>query len=154
LEEEYLMCLMVYIAADNPLPLIHQQSNGCFHVTELREDEVGVRRQFTKQHIRYVGSYEGCGCGFRYGIWPISDDSPWAEDNRADEAAGRESVERLSQYLFSAVKEGDVELYACWDGSQTDDPASRSTVTPAAIGEPSFEFQDRQFLTIKRAIPG
>jgi hypothetical protein len=143
------MCKMVYIAADRPLPLIEwQENNPGFWTGAIQED--GVRKQFTKPYVYEAGSHEGCGCGFAYGIWPIDDDSPWAEGRRADEEAGRESVRRLSEYLSRAVEEGEVELYACWDGDQEKDPVERATITPADLGGPAFEFKDSQFLIVQK----
>jgi hypothetical protein len=73
-----------------------------------------------------------------------------AASGRADEEAGRESVRRLSEYLSCAVEEGDVELYACWDGDQEKDPVQRATITPADLGGPAFEFKDSQFLIVQK----
>ncbi len=59
---------MIYIAADNPLPLIEWQENVTpFCVSELSEGEKRVKKQFTKPFVAYAGSYEGCSCGFSYG---------------------------------------------------------------------------------------
>jgi hypothetical protein len=148
------MCKMLFVAADEPLPLIPwQQNNPAFWVREIREAEAGVRKQFTKPYIYYVGSHEGCGCGFAYGIWPIDDASPFAMSKRAEEAAGREAVQCLSEYLARAVENGDVELYACWEEEQEYDPAERATVTPADVGGPAFQFKDSQFLIVQQPIP-
>jgi hypothetical protein len=145
------MCKMLYLAADQALPLIPwQENNPGFWVREIREAEAGVRKQFTKPYLCYLGSHEGCGCGFAYGIWPIDANSPFAEDKRADEEAGRESVRRLSEYLARAVADGAVELYACWDEEQECEPVERGAITPADIGGPAFQFKDSQFLTVQQ----
>jgi hypothetical protein len=145
------MCKMVYVASGRALPLIEwQENNPGFWVRELREAEEAVRKQFTKPSVYYLGSHEGCGCGFAYGIWPIADDSPYAERRHDEERAGRESVRRLAEYLSEAVEDGEVELYACWDGDQESNPDEQATITPLDIGGPAYEFKESQFLIIQK----
>jgi hypothetical protein len=149
------MCKMLYVAAVQPLPLISwQPSNPGFWVRELKEAEAGVRQQFSKPYVYYVGSHQGCGCGFAYGIWPIGPASPFAESERAEAEAGRESVRRLSEYLAHVVADGPIELYACWDEEQECEPAKRGVITSADIGGSAFQFEDSQFLTVRQpALP-
>src|SRR5829696_3612944 len=103
------MCMVVYVAADTPLPLIPwDERTPAFHVTELRPEVAAVRAHFSKPYVYYAGSHEGCGCGFSYGWW--NDD---AELN----ARNRETVRQLGAYLDAATRAaGPIELYACWSG--------------------------------------
>ena len=91
------MCMMVYIAANEPLELIEWVEDSLFCVTELSKDELRVRKQFSKPFVYYAGSYEGCSCGFSYGENPIED-----EDDERQDAAGRESVRLLSEVTFAS----------------------------------------------------
>jgi hypothetical protein len=145
------MCKMLYVAAAQPLPLIPwQPSSPAFWVRELKPTEAGVRQQFSKPNVYYLGSHEGCACGFAYGIWPIDPASPFVESERAEAEAGIESVRRLSEYLTRAVADGPVELYACWDEEQECEPAERGVVAPTHIGGPAFQFENSQFLTVQQ----
>ena len=136
--------MMVYIAAYNPLPLVEWQENVTpFCVSELSEDEKRVLKQFTKPHVAYVGSYEGCSCGFSYDSSPIED-----EDDERQDALSRESVRQLSQYLSKLVEEGNVEMFACWDGDQEANAEERLVVTPSYFGGEEFSFKEKQFLTV------
>lgn len=84
--------MLLYIAADEPLPLIDWQEDvTAFHVAELSEDELIVKKQFTKPFVVCAGSYGGCACGFSYGQTPIADETDARED-----ALARESVRQLS----------------------------------------------------------
>ncbi len=143
------MCMMVYIAADTSLPIIEwQYEKSVFSVTELLKGEECVRKQFTKSFVYYLGSYEGCGCGFsygdEYGDEPIED-----EDDLKRDIAARESVRQLSEYLSYVVKSGLIELYACWDGDQEANVEERLNVTPAYFGGESFAFEEKQFLEVQ-----
>jgi hypothetical protein len=136
--------MMVYIAADNPLPLIEWQENVTpFCVSELSEDEKCVTKHFTKPFIAYVGSYEHCGCGFSYGAMPIED-----EDDAREDALARQSVQQLSAYLWDIVKSGSVELFTCWAGDQESEPEEEWLVTPDYFGGEYFAFKEKQFLEV------
>ncbi len=136
--------MTIYIAADNPLPTIEWQENITpFWVSELSEDEKRVEKQFTKPFVAYAGSYEGCGCGFTYDDEPIEDD----DDARRDKLS-RESVKQFSEYLSNLVKNGSVELFACWDGDQEAEPEEKLTVTPDYFGGEEFAFEEKQFLMV------
>jgi hypothetical protein len=141
------MCLMVYIASDQSLPLIAwDETAPAFYVTELHTTEQSVRHQFTKPFIYYAGSHEGCGCGFDYGQWPILD-----SDDRNQEQAARETIRRLAIYLTSAVQSGTIEMFACWDGDQAAEPIERIAVIPAYFGGDAFAINEKQFLTVTLA---
>jgi hypothetical protein len=140
----FLMCMMVYIAADRALPLIEWKENVTpFCVTELSDDETVVKKQFTKPFIVYAGAFTGCSCGFSYDATPIED-----EEDARDDALSRESVRCLSEYLSNAVKTGPVEIFACWAGDDEDEPEERLAVTPTYFGGEQFEFKEKQFLVV------
>ncbi|MBN1426843.1 MAG: hypothetical protein JXB07_00575 [Anaerolineae bacterium] len=137
--------MMVYIASESPLPLIAWNDQcPAFYVTELpRPQDEQVRVQFSKPYVYYVGSHQGCGCGFLYGQYP------GFEDDANEERDKRESVARLSQYLAEAVAaNGPIELFACWDGDQAIEPEDWGNITPEDIGGEVFYLEELQFLVI------
>ena len=63
------MCYAIYIGTDTI------QTTGTFVAgqTDLYLEEpvqekelIGLQSKFTKTHIYYIGSYQGCSCGFAY----------------------------------------------------------------------------------------
>ena len=138
--------MVVYIAADSPLPLIEWQENAtAFYVAAPADDEMQVAKQFSKPFVAFAGSFGGCSCGFSYGETELED-----EDDRTEDALSRESVRQLSEYLSPLVRNGSVEIYACWDGDQEAGPEERLTVTPEYFGGEAFGFKERQFLVVER----
>jgi hypothetical protein len=136
---------MVYIAADNPLPLIEWQENITpFSVTELTEDEYKVKKQFTKPFIAHLGSFEGCSCGFYI---EDNESSEGEDDKRRDELA-YESVKQLSAYLSNIVKNGSIEIFARWHGNEESEPEERIIVAPDYFGGNEFGFEDKQFIEV------
>ena len=135
--------MAVYIAADNPLPLIEWQEDVTFFcVYELCDDEIVVKRHFTKPFVAHLGAYTGCSCGFSYG-GPID-----TEDDKHEDAQGRESVRLLSQYVSELAKNSEVELFSCWEGDQENEPEEKLTVSPDFFGGEEFEFKEKQFLKV------
>jgi len=126
------MCLAVYVASSEALPLIAwNQHAPSFYVEEIKVDDEVVRRQFTLPHVYYVGSHEGCGCGF-------------FKEGRVGEELdlAQEDYRRLAKYLREAQRrEADLELFTCWEGDQGRSPGYRETLTPADLEDADYEFK-------------
>lgn len=136
------MCLVVYLASDQPLPFIAWDENTpAFHVTEVREAELKVRQQFKKPHLYYLGSHTGCGCGF--------DDAQNNERNVDEHAATERTLNALGAYLAAAVATaGTLELYSCWDGDQGTQPDCRLELSPASFGAGMKWLAERTYVRI------
>ena len=114
------MCLLVFAAANEPLPLIPYRHGPDDSLSEtwpehaqrlcaetITESESAVRARFTGAHVIRLGSYDNCGCGF---------DTDNAEQDDAHAAAAtRESIAALARYVMD---HGVTELYACWSGDE------------------------------------
>ena len=135
------MCLVVYIAAPAPLPLIPWDQNApAFNVTDLTATEEPVRRHFTQPHVQQAGSHTGCGCGFNEG-------RQYAGYDGADEqrATAIQSSSQLARYL---VDHRVSQVYSCWSGDESEPQASVRTITIDALLEPDFYFRERELLVI------
>ncbi len=124
------MCIMVYMAADTELPLVPLNEESFICVVQPCESPVA--RQFSKNHIYYVGSYQGCGCGFTYdrnrdcSLLPpeVREFALHDDENR------RRSVDGLIGYLRDNLPlAGEIELYSCWDGNEAGTAAQVSELT-------------------------
>ena len=138
------MCMAVYLAADVRPPLVAwDKTRPSFTVMELTSKiDRAVRAQFSKPYVVYVGSHEGCGCGFNYGQYPDL-------HNHGDETENRRSVAALASYvgnLLSKVEE--VEVFSCWEGDQGGPVESRRTVGLPHLGGVAFRFRERELLRI------
>jgi hypothetical protein len=136
--------MVVYLAADAPLPLIDWSDNRpAFHVTELIPEDYRVRKQFSKPFVYYLGSHHKCGCGFRYGDQPLS-----SADDRQEDRDARDCVAALSTYLEAAVRHGPVEIFACWDGDQECEPANKTVLSTSDFYGDEFAFLEKELITI------
>ncbi len=136
--------MMIYLAADVPLPLVPwDEEEPGFHVDEISETEEGVRAQFQKAHVVYVGSHEGCGCGFQYGKWPEGTHEP------SELALCQASKAALAEYLSEqAGRVGRIELFACWDGDQEAIPEHQRSLAPAELAKPEFFFLEKELIAV------
>jgi hypothetical protein len=135
------MCLMVYLAADRPMPLVPQdEARPVFFVRELLPRDEGVRAQFSRHHVYYAGAYENCGCGFQYGEYPGMEEPEQV-------ARAQQSRRALVQYLRQALSVVPaIDLFACWDGDQAEAPLCRSKLRPDDLVKGRTFFQERELV--------
>jgi hypothetical protein len=116
------MCWALYMASDSEIPLVPWDDQApAFNVTLLSETEAVVRKQFSLRNVAYVGSHEGCGCGFHF-----------HEEIGLNEQAGElKSLNELASYLTHVLQGGAiVELFFCWEGDQGAEVVSRLDLQP------------------------
>ncbi|CAN5244912.1 hypothetical protein BH20ACI2_BH20ACI2_20070 [soil metagenome] len=121
------MCYYLYLASDADLPLVEWQENDrAYNVAELEHYDVEVKKRFSKSHIVFLGAHTGCSCGFLYDSAPYDD----KRDEIEDEAA-RESIQKLVEYLSAQAKNSSLELFACWNGDQGEEPSTTLNIAPS-----------------------
>lgn len=134
------MCLAVYIASSLNLPLVVWNENEpAFYVSDLTNDK-DVRNQFTLPNVRYVGSCEGCGCGF-------------LKDGEYDDGLAKvnEDYARLAAYIVALQEEGsDIELFSCWEGDQTAARVFDEKIRADDLTKEGFEFKEKALYRLER----
>jgi len=155
------MCIMVYIAANTELPLVSRfdpANHIC--VEPIPHTNPPIIPAFTKRHVYYVGSYQGCGCGFAYDDTPSDSrglmrlfrrlsELVWSANE--EDKKRRRSVHELVTYLADNInRAGVIELYSCWAGEESSNPEQVSAMTIAEFTPGSkFSFEERHLLTIR-----
>jgi hypothetical protein len=134
------MCLMLYIAGSEPLPLVpYIKREPSFSVSEVSGYNLCVKRQFTLPYVYYAGSHEGCGCGFLK-EWEIGEELEKIEDNYS----------KLSAYIHGACRRGiAIQLFSCWAGDQDSTPEFRESIDEDDLKDKEFEFKEKAFYQIK-----
>jgi len=136
------MCLAVYIASDQELPLIAwNEQKRAFYVGELSAADDVVRRQFSVPNVRYAGSDAGCGCGFfKDGV--VGQELVEAQQN----------YEQLAAYISERLNSGaQIQLFTCWEGDQQSPKESSDNIEANNLLEKDFEFREKYFYQIKPA---
>jgi hypothetical protein len=110
--------MTVYLASDIPLKIIEwDQADPRFNVTELHDEEKGVKRHFSKSYVYSIGAHTCCGCGF----------SEYYGDKND---AVQDSVTRFIRYIKDAIGKGSMELFICWEGDINIDPVNKLSLKP------------------------
>ena len=131
------MCLALYIFTNDTIPKSQwdKERPGIF-VRAVDDGDAREPREWphTQKHIYYIGSYQGCGCG-----WFVVSE----EDEPADaQAKARDRLE-LGRIVRSVEKE-TTWLVACWEGDQGQAMKPLSEITIEQIEDPLFEFSQLQ----------
>jgi hypothetical protein len=142
------VCLALFLATDRPLPRIeYVEGITRLSVHDIAESDRRVKDKISKSYIAYVGAWEGCGCGFEYGLL----EDPDEEDHREDEL-GKESVRELRGLLEMLLQEQEeVELYVCMDGEQDVLQESRIEITPTFFLGDSLELEPGTLFVVRPA---
>jgi|GEM_PF-4084816 hypothetical protein len=143
------MCDALFIGADRELALIQYEAEKTpLHIMNISETEKTVLDKIKKPYVYYIGAYEGCGCGFHYGITEKEYGKEFVEPD--EEIKGRQSVETLFQYLSSELKTGEeFILFNSWEG-EFDQPVAKETTINLNTFQPppSFQFENHERIRI------
>jgi len=137
------MCLAVFIAADHPLPLLPwHDTKPDFHVIALSDREKPVKKLLSSPHVRYAGSYEGCGCAFNVGR-----EYPDYEYEKDELKSAEDSRRKLYEYI---LLNGIREMYSCNDGDNEKPIESKSEISAEDILDKTFVFKEGELITIRK----
>ncbi len=83
------MCMTFYIASDTIVPRISMDLDlPSFNTRDLNESEEYVKVHFSLKNILYMGSDQGCGCGFRHELF---ENDGWLNVSEANESHQKKS---------------------------------------------------------------
>jgi hypothetical protein len=130
------MCLAVYIAHSSPLPSKswNEKSPGIF-IKELNANDRAIKDKFSLDYVYYLGSDEGCGCGFAY-----TERMAPAEDK----ARRAQNYRDLAKYLTENNIRGQLEFFACWEGDQEKGQVSVEQIEKVNLETPNIEFSEQK----------
>ncbi|OPZ87863.1 MAG: hypothetical protein BWY76_00255 [bacterium ADurb.Bin429] len=145
------MCYLLYLGADRELPTIEQDdpNSPAFFVIAESSPSTQLRKHLQSTYIYYIGSYEGCGCGFCYESSTELDallismmPDKMKQEEREDRQACISSVDSLRNYLTSVTQYGPVKLLVTWCGPGRQPPHHVTTVTPDHFGGDQFSLEE------------
>lgn len=125
------MCLAVYISTDQHIQTIPWNNDvpSLFITDTNNRDHYKVENQFTLAQVYYIGSHEGCGCGFIF-----NENDPEYLEEKADLQLRIDSVSKLVSLIESVLsKSASVEIFACYEGSQSEKPNRIGEIEPEAL---------------------
>ena len=147
------MCNVLYLASDQPLPVVPWDPNiRGFHAVLPEAREEVVAKHFSKRHVRYLGSHLQCGCGFFY---PDRNPDGSIEPDELEEwEEVRKTREGLVGYLRTTIQQaGPVEVVLSWSGEEARPVTRVPDLTPDAFLEEVFPLRDNQLVVVNAGRP-
>lgn len=142
------MCFLLYLASSKVRPAIAWDEKQPGFLVKIDDPEVEkVRSHFSRPHIHYLGSSDGCGCAFRR-------DPDWvfAGEEEARKQLIQESQLRLYRYLSECLQDEEaVELYGCWAGDEGLPIENDRVIGVEELIDPGFYFRERERLVVGRS---
>lgn len=138
--------MTLYLATNTAMPSIpYDENNRQFNAEDIVDDEISLANVFSFPNIKFVGSDQGCGCGFRHVLlngdaWQKSYEEP-TTDNR--------NHEHLVDFIIKNNKnETSVQIFACWEGDHEEPIVFRDTVDIQKLLSMDFYFKERGLYTV------
>ena len=141
---------MMYLGSDIKRPTnTWNEADPQFYVEEKnlqysseKQDEIEqVKSNFSKENIYYVGSHEGCGCGFRQEWF-------WMQDEEDVEKTSKNQRQLFDYVSECLIDEDVIEIYACWAGSENDPAKSKSEIFVGELIKPDFFFKEDELISV------
>jgi len=116
------MCLAVYLATVQPLPVVDRAPLVLEPAAEATAAR--LRGHLSLPHLYFVASHEGCGCGF------VLDHGEGTDEDCSERQS---SALALRALLVEAAARGPAELLVCTDGCEAERPKVTRAFDPEAF---------------------
>ncbi len=122
------MCIAFYLASQHPLPTFnHHESYPEMLVSPHIYKKMAVVQEILQlPFIYYVGSWEGCSCGFNDQSCLVGG----GETEQYKREMSTKSRSSLSRYLAGQIGAGELALYVVCDGEEGAPIQLRRTISP------------------------
>ena len=164
------MCLSVWVGSSAPIPpvpladpRVPDPVNGYHAVGDVAPDDP-VRARFSLPHVSWVGSHQGCGCGFESGglTWQgfvrVAEAAHLVDamlpDEQEEFASEQRSRALLRGVIERALADGAVEVYGCWAGDEALAAQSVEDVEPVWFTERLSPVAERVLYRVRWPAPG
>jgi hypothetical protein len=136
---------MLYLASENSLPVEKfEDCNPTFYVEKFKTLFNAMNITFNKKHIYYVGSDEGCSCGFKLEVDCKHQEDLVNEQKKSNQIA-------LHNYLKKCLEfEETVELYGIYNGDEGQRVVSEREVSVNELLKDDFYFIEKELLIVHK----
>jgi hypothetical protein len=141
------MCYSLYLGTDTECTTSEwKEKEIFFYLEDLRDVDIEIKKKFSKSNVYYVGSWQGCSCGYFCSPEYAETESDLEEINYT-----KKSIIKFVEFTKQKLKEeSKLEIYLCWEGDQYLEPKRKYTTTPDKLIGTSLQMEDLDFITIKK----
>ncbi len=142
------MCYAAYIGTDNKQLVRKFIADQTFlYLEDLTQEKeiIGLRSKFNKIYIYYVGSYQGCSCGFTHDPTQFDEDDDY---DKKEKSNAIKSCNSLLSLIDDLTKKETIEFYCCWEGDW-EEPIGESIkidINKIRLGMNYFGLVERRFI--------
>ena len=143
------MCFTIYIATNEVMPtILYDESSRTLNTEDITEDEETLKNIFSLPNIKFVGSDQGCGCGFRHALL---DGNNWLTVLDEDQTNFDNSNHRnLVDFIVNNnITEKKIEILTCWEGDHNEPLKSFETIQIQDLLKEDFYFKERALYTVR-----
>ena len=126
----------------------YDENHRSLNTEDIVDEEKNIRSNLSLPNIKFVGSDEGCGCGFRHALlegnhWlDVVDDEETEFDNS--------NHQNLVDFIIENNKgEKTVEILSCWEGDHNKPVKFQETIKVHDLLSRDFYFKERGLYTIE-----
>jgi hypothetical protein len=97
--------------------------------------------------VTYIGSDEGCGCGFRHALFDKGQWLPVINDEGFDN--NLQNHRQLFDFINDNLSDQDIiEIYGCWDGDFSERQEYKEEILLKDLLDTEFHFRERGLYTV------
>lgn len=140
------------MAADASIPDIPFNTEApALNTQPLSDRELPLQDVFRSSNVKFLGSSNHCGCGYRYlsyqnGDWPEEYITRIDLEFGADTQADHDSLHR---FMLDQLQSNDkIELYGCWNGDFHQPPARHEMICADDLIKVDFYLRERCHYTV------
>jgi hypothetical protein len=126
----------------------YDENNRSLNTEDIVEEESNIKNVLSLPKIKFIGSDEGCGCGFRHAL---IDGENWF--NAVDEEGtefDNSNHQNLVKFIIENNKgEKTVEILSCWEGDHNEPVKFRETIKIHDLLSSDFYFKERGLYTVE-----
>jgi hypothetical protein len=140
------MCMALYLGSSTDPPIIEfDEKSPSFNTKVLEEKELGLKRHFSLINVIYIGSDEGCGCGFNHALLDDNGWLPVINENQNN----AENQRKLFEYINASFYNQEyVEIYGVWNGDPKLKPVINEEIDLELLLHPDFFFKEQGFYKV------
>jgi hypothetical protein len=136
---------MLYLASENELPKAKTEiENSDIYIEKHKTLFNAMNISFNKRNIYYVGSDEGCSCGFMLEV-----DCKHQENSILQQK--KRNQYRLFEYLNDCLEtETSLELYGVYNGDEGQKVVSERNIKIKDLIDKDFFFVEKELLIVHK----
>ena len=126
----------------------YDENHRSLNTEDIVEEERTIRHVLTLPNIKFIGSDQGCGCGFRHALM---DGNEWFNvlDDEETEFDNNNHQNLVDFIIENNQGEKAVQILSCWEGDYNEPVQFQETINVHDLLSSDFYFKERGLYTVE-----